>query len=116
MNAYLPPSRGPKPTQSELVWVSFYTSSHPESEGPLCPLPMALAQTPPRTGSVLLLGFTPPGCAIRSPVPPLSEALGVVGPRFPLHNMGLTSVLLAWRGCWESVKGWEKTGGLTGAV
>lgn len=49
---------------------------------------------PPGTGSVLPLEFTSPGCAISSPVPPLSEALGVVGSQFPLHNMGLMSGLL----------------------
>ena len=118
MNAYLPPSQGPKPTQSELVWVSFYSSfcggvrsissgvwrtplSTTRGPGPRLPWDRLCAAT----------GFTSPGCAIRSPVPPLSEALGVVGPQSPLHNMGLTSVLLAWQGCWETLKGWEKTGG-----
>lgn len=122
MNAYLPPSRGPKPAQSELVWVSFYSSfSGGEEhliwslEDPSVHYPWPWPQTP--LGQALCCHWgSHLCCAIRSPVPPLSEALGVVGPQFPLHNMGLTSVLLAWQGCWETLKGWEKTGGLKGAV
>ena len=102
MNAYLPPSQGPKPAQSgELVWISFYSSFSGEGEEHLiwsledpsvhCAWPW------PQTAQDRLCAAT--GVHISwlrhsFPSATLEWGSGCYRASVSLHNMGLTSGLL----------------------
>lgn len=112
MHTFLRPGAQACPVRAGLGFLLHFFSGGGEEhliqslKDPLCTTHGPGPQTPP--GQALCCWGSHLLAAIHSPVPPLSEALGVVGPRFPSHNMGLTSVLLAWRGCWEVQRGGEK--------